>query len=404
MSTSPDSDRPAYPGPPPVQAQPVRTQSVSTARAWSKFLVLIVLVLVLASPYLIEQIQFAITRGHQRALAQSARELLADLPEEANRYRLVAQSIEPSVVGIEVVRVVDPSTVSDEWSHLFRRYPLLQTAGEGSGVIVDESGYVLTNFHVIGQATEVTVRLSDGRTVRDVEVVGADPLTDLAVLKINTSGLTAAPWGDSGTVEVGDPVLAVGNPFGLARTVTAGIISAKGRRGVVRDLNYQDFLQTDAAVNPGNSGGPLVNMKGQIVGINTAIIGEAYRGISFAIPSHLARDVYERLKETGKVARGWLGVAMQELDESLAERLGLESTRGALVAGVVPDSPAEAGGLEPGDVVVKWNDEDIRDPSDLSLAVAGTEIGSKAVAVIVRGGKKIKLSVEVGERPARLPQ
>ncbi len=394
---------PEHEGPMPRDARPVPARRVTGTSSWAKFLVLIALVVILASPYLVEQIQFAVTRGHQRALSETARELLADLPEEANRYRIVAQSIEPSVVGVEVVRMVDPSEVADEWSHLFRRSPMLRTAGEGSGVIVDQSGYLITNFHVIGQATDVTVRLSDGRTVRSVEVVGVDPLTDIAVLKIEASGLTAAPWGDRETVEVGDPVLAVGNPFGLARTVTAGIISAKGRRGVVRDLNYQDFLQTDAAVNPGNSGGPLVDMKGRIVGINTAIVGEAYRGISFAIPSHLAREVYQRLKETGKVARGWLGVQMQPLTESLADRLGLESTRGALVAGVVNDSPAEAAGVQPGDVILQWNDEEISDPSDLSLAVAGTEIGSEATVVVVRGGEERELTVEVGERPSRLP-
>jgi len=171
---------------------------------------------------------------------------------------------------------------------------------------------------------------------------------DIAVLKINASGLTAAKWGDSDVLEVGDSVLAVGNPFGLAHSVTSGIISAKGRRGIVENVSYQDFLQTDAAVNPGNSGGPLVNMSGQVVGINTAIYGKSYQGISFAIPSKIAKGVYEEIKTTGTVARGWLGVGIGDVTEKAASRLGLKEAHGALVGGVVPDSPAEKAGIQSG--------------------------------------------------------
>jgi len=223
------------------------------------------------------------------------------------------------------------------------------------------------------------------------------------VLKIAAGQLAAAQWGDSDQLEVGDPVLAIGSPFGLDQTVTAGIISAKGRRAVVEDLRYQDFIQTDAALNPGNSGGPLVDMNAKVVGINTAILGHTYQGISFAIPSNLAREVYERLKTTGHVERGWLGVAMQELDEVLARRLGLKSLEGALVAGVVEGSPAHRAGIQPGDVIVRFNDEKITSPADLALAVARSRIGSEATVELIRDGRRLEKTVVVGRRPQQLP-
>ncbi len=203
----------------------------------------------------------------------------------------------------------------------------LREQDQGSGVIVDAEGYIITNYHVVDRASEVNVELSDG-SKHQAQVVGTDPATDLAVLKIGAANLTAAPWGKSSDLEVGDPVLAIGNPFGLARTVTAGILSATGRHAVVENVNYQDFLQTDAAVNPGNSGGPLVNMKGQIVGINTAIVGPTYQGISFAIPSDMVQQVYDQLIKSGKVARGWLGVSMKELPPEEAEKLGVQRRPG----------------------------------------------------------------------------
>jgi len=236
-----------------------------------------------------------------------------------------------------------------------------------------------------------------------VQVVGADPPTDIAVLKIEASGLTAAPWGDSDELQVGAPVLAVGNPFGLERTVTAGIISAKDRRGVVGNVGYQDFLQTDAAVNPGNSGGPLVNMSGEVVGINTAIYGRAYQGISFAIPSRMARDVYDQLKATGKITqRGWLGIEMTPVTPQLAEQLNLNTIEGGLVAAVIEGSPAERAGIKPGDLIVRWNADPINEPGDLSLAVARTKPNTKAEVTVLRDGKEEKLTVEVGSRPLEI--
>jgi serine protease Do len=273
--------------------------------------------------------------------------------------------------------------------------------GQGSGVIVEKDGYIVTNAHVVNGASEIIVRLSDGRNVHDVELVGMDPAADLAVLRIKTAGLMAAPWGDSEQLEVGDQVLAVGSPFRLAQTVTSGIISAKDRRGIIRNLDMQDFLQTDAAINPGNSGGPLVNLRGEVVGINTAIVGDAYQGIGFAIPSKLAQNVYNQLKAGEQVSRGWLGVAPQNLDERLAEQLKLEVARGALAAEIVAGSPAEKAGLQPGDVIVQWNGKRVNDANDLRFLAAGTQVGSAVKVVFYRNGAKQETTVTVTERPAR---
>ena len=308
--------------------------------------------------------------------------------------------VQPSVVGVKASRAVGREPTDELSFLLFGQNPRLRQQDQGSGVIVDAAGYVITNYHVVDRASDVEVELSDGSR-HSAKILGIDAGTDLAVLKIQATGLTAAPWGDSGSLEVGDPVLAIGNPFGLARTVTAGIVSAKGRHAVIQNLNYQDFLQTDAAVNPGNSGGPLVNMKGEVVGINTAIVGPTYQGVSFAIPSDMARRVYDELVSKGNVARGWLGVAMQELTPELAEKLELSGTNGALVAGVVPGSPAEKAGIKSGDVIVKWNGRPIDGPHELGLAVAWTKAGEKATAVVIRDGKEQSLTVLVAERKAR---
>ncbi len=351
-------------------------------------------------PYVVEQVQFAATRGRQRAAAEVAREQLGPRPEIADTYRLVVKAMEPSVVGVKTTRII--AGRGDEFSFLLGQSPALQARGQGSGVIVDEAGYVITNYHVVRGADEVVVELSDGRTIVGAKIVGGDPLTDVAVLKIDAGGLTAAPWGDSEELQVGDPVMAIGSPFGLAQTVTAGIISAKGRRDIIKNLSFQDFLQTDAAVNPGNSGGPLVDLQGKVVGINTAIVGHSYRGVSFAIPSQLAQLVYQRLRTTGKMDRGRLGVATEKLDQALADRLELPDTHGAVVTAVVPGAPAEKVGIRPGDVIIRWNDKQIDGPRDLFWAVGLTEVGSQATVVLIRQGKQRTLTVTVGEWPRRL--
>jgi S1-C subfamily serine protease len=235
--------------------------------------------------------------------------------------------------------------------------------------------------------------------------VGTDALTDLAVLKVEDGDLVAAEWGDSDSLDVGALVWAVGSPFGLQRTITSGIISAKHRSGMAGEV-YQDFLQTDAAVNPGNSGGPLVDARGRIVGINTAILGESYRGVSFAIPSSVARQVYNRLKTGGQVARGWLGVELRPVTDEDVFTLQLPDKTGAFVErlptrvmGVAIPSPAKDAGMQPGDVVIRWNDRRIRQPSELIRLVAMSDIGSSATVILLRGGREMSLTVKVGGRP-----
>jgi serine protease Do len=369
-------------------------------------MVLLALLIAIAMPFLTERvaerIQYGITRGELQAKAEFARGKLANLSETAETFKLVAQSVGPSVVHINTQQAVRVTATGDEWESLFSRRPRAYLAeGQGSGVIVDEAGYIVTNNHVISGAELIEVRLSDGRSFTDVTVVGADPLTDIAVLKINADKLIVSPWGDSDQLEAGDWVVAVGNPYGLDRSVTAGIVSAKSRRGIGESV-YQDFLQTDAAVNPGNSGGPLVNLRGQVIGITTAIFGETFQGISFAVPSNVASAVYQRLKENRHVARGWLGVTMEEITPAIARELSLPSTTGALVAAVLQRSPAARGGIQPGDVIIEWNGEAVGGSTDLAFLIARTEIGSAANVVVWRNGQRLPLTITVGERPREL--
>ncbi len=387
------------PGRPVVPAQLVPSCGPCSSRGvlWA---ILAVLLLLLFVPYFAQQIAFSIARGKELARAEVARKELANLPNTPVRYPEVAKIIEPSVVGIES-RLQVSSPTGENW--LFE--PQVQAMAQGSGVIVDKAGYILTNAHVISQASPggVTIQLNDGRTVEHATIVGTDPATDLAVLKIDVSGLSAAEWGDSDALEVGDSVLAAGSPYGLTETVTAGIISAKNRKVGIENVRYEDFLQTDAAVNPGNSGGPLVNMNARVVGINTAIVGHAYQGIGFAIPSNLAKKVYELLRTTG-IARGWIGVAVQDLNHAVAEKLGLKDTRGAVIVDVGSDTPADQAGLKPGDVIVAWQGRPIANSNDLRIAAAQTKPGTKATITYYRDGKKQEGTITVAQRPNQVTQ
>lgn len=272
--------------------------------------------------------------------------------------------------------------------------------GLGTGVIVDDAGHILTNDHVVGEADDITVRLQDGRTFK-AQVIGKDSRTDLAVIKIKASGLTPAKLGESDNLKIGEWVVAAGNPFGLDNTITAGIVSAKGR-AIMGGNQYEDFIQTDAAINPGNSGGPLVNLDGQVVGINTAIFSRSggYMGIGFAIPVSMAKTVLQSLISKGKVVRGWLGVGIQNLSEDLAKSFNHASTDGALVGQVQDDSPAAKAGFKQGDIVVELNGEKIRNSNQLRNLVATLVPGSTANLKVIREGKNLDISVKIGELPA----
>ena len=269
----------------------------------------------------------------------------------------------------------------------------------GSGVIVDEAGTILTNYHVIEQAQEVKASLADGREL-SARIVGADRRTDLAVLRINKASLPRAQMGDSEKIEVGDIVLAIGNPFGLGETVTMGIVSAMGR-GSLGLADYEDFIQTDAAINPGNSGGALVNTRGEVIGISTAIYSRSggYQGIGFAIPSNMARDVLESIVKYGRVVRGYAGFAIQSLTPELARAFDLDDTRGAVVAGVDPNGPAAEAGLRRGDVIVAFRGRPVVSDNDVRTQLSRLKPGDRAALEIVRDGRRREVILLLTEPP-----
>lgn len=353
-----------------------------------------------------------------RPVAGVSLPLLSSGEEGSQLLVKVAQSVTPAVVNIATTRVVkgqegvpltpffeDPFFRRFFGDEFFRQFDVPRERREqslGSGVIVDPSGYIVTNNHVISKADEIKVLLNDRREYKG-KIVGTDPKTDLAVIKIDATNLPTIPWGDSSKLQVGELVLAVGNPFGLNQTVTMGIISAVGRANV-GIADYEDFIQTDAAINPGNSGGALVNIRGEIIGINTAIFTRSggYMGIGFAVPSNMAKSVMESLRTKGKVVRGWLGVTIQEVNADLAKQFGLKEARGALVSDVLEDSPAEKAGVERGDVIIELNGKPVESASQLKNLVAQLGVGTKADLTVVRDKKEKRLTVVIGEQPKEI--
>ncbi|APE29813.1 transcriptional regulator [Halomonas aestuarii] len=320
-----------------------------------------------------------------------------------------AQAVEraaPAVVNIYSSRVVkreEHPLMSDPFFRQFfgdetpRRQRMLSSLG--SGVIVSDEGYVLTNNHVIRGADQIQVALRDGRETL-AEVIGTDPETDLAVLRIDLASLPVIELTDTSRIAVGDVSLAIGNPFGVGQTVTMGIISATGRSHL--GLNaYEDFIQTDAAINPGNSGGALVNAEGALIGINTAIFSRSggSQGIGFAIPANLARSILDELVTRGRVIRGWMGIEAQELNQELAASFGLKSPIGVVIANVVPDGPGDRAGLQPGDVLLEVDGQPVLDPRQTMSDIAAVEPGTRLPLTVVRGGERREVTIELGERP-----
>ena len=329
----------------------------------------------------------------------------------------IASAAQPAVVNVSTTQTVrapggpqvgpgpGPFGEQDPFSEFFRRFfPQVPRSftqrALGSGVIIDPDGDIVTNAHVVKGADKVVVKLQDNRQF-DAKVVGIDEKTDVALLKIQSPhDLHMATLGDSDKLQVGDWVVAIGNPFGLMETVTAGIVSAKGR--VIGAGPYDDFIQTDASINPGNSGGPLLNLQAQVIGINSAIFSQSGGniGIGFAIPINLVKNVVEQLKAHGKVLRGWLGVAVQDVTPDLAKSFGLKETEGALVADVTPDSPAAHAGIQRGDIIVEYNGAHIAEAHVLPGLVAATKVGTTVPITVLRNGSPTKLSVTVAEMPA----
>jgi serine protease Do len=335
-------------------------------------------------------------------------------------FEYTAGKVRPSVVSIRSIKHFKPSAegrgqlqpqlpeglpFGDDFLRRFfgDRLPnqLPPQEGLGSGVIVSPDGYILTNNHVVGGADEVTVTTEDKTDYR-AEVVGKDPLSDLAVIRVKANDLPAAKLGDSDKLKVGEWVVAAGNPFGLTDTITAGIVSAKGRSNMpnMRIAEYEDFIQTDAAINPGNSGGPLVNLRGEVVGINTAIASRTggNNGVGFAIPINMAKSIMESLIGKGKVTRGWLGVSIQPLTEGMAKSFGYSSTEGALVGDVIKGGPAEQAGLEQGDIITSFDGTPIKDVTQFRNLVAAAEPGAKAKLEVFRDGQTKTITVKLAER------
>lgn len=341
--------------------------------------------------------------------------------ELSNAFSTVAKAATPAVVSIKVQKVVQAGGVAgsdamndpygqfgDDFLRRFfgdqlpqRRTPQKYTQqGQGSGFIISEDGYILTNNHVVGDVDKITVELKDGRVFSDAKLIGTDPDSEVALIKIEGRGFPVLPMGDSKSLQIGDWVIAVGNPFGLSETVTVGVISAVGRSNM-HIAAYEDFIQTDAAINPGNSGGPLIDLDGKVIGINTAIVSQSggYMGIGFAIPINMAKNIADQLKGSGKVSRGYLGLIAQDVESEMVEPLGLKEPEGVVVAQVEKGSPAEKAGLEVQDVILEVNGEKVKSYDGFRNDIAALKPDSKVQLKILHDGKTKTLAATLGERP-----
>ena len=362
------------------------------------------------------------TAGPEPVLAPLARPV-ATAPQlpmsggNGKNFVEIAKSVKPAVVNIAAThtgKAGEGPQGSPFDDPFFRRFfgdefkrdmpKERKEKGQGSGVIVDPSGLIITNNHVVNKADDIRVVLSDKREFK-AKLIGTDSKTDIAVIKIEATGLSPIAWADSDQLEVGEFVLAVGSPFGLTQTVTMGIVSAVGRASM-GIAEYEDFIQTDAAINPGNSGGALVNVRGELVGINTAIFSQSggNMGIGFAVPSNLAHSIMDQLVRTGKVVRGWLGVSIQELSPELARQFGMTETKGVLVSDVMEDSPAKKAGFERADVIVEFDGKLMNSPTHLRNAVAQTPLGKNISIKLIRDKKIKTLDVTIVEQPKSMAQ
>lgn len=331
--------------------------------------------------------------------------------ETTKAFSEIVRAVSPAVVNISTTKVIRRDAIpfsDDPFFDLFkgfRDFGLPKKWKEqslGSGVIVSSGGYIITNNHVVEQSEDIRVILYDKRSFKG-KIVGSDPKTDIAVVKISADKLPVVPLGDSDRLQVGEFVLAIGNPFGLSHTVTMGIISAVGRANV-GIADYEDFIQTDAAINPGNSGGPLVNIKGELIGINTAIFSRSggYQGIGFAVPSNMARSVMDQIMKQGKIVRGWLGVTIQDMTPELSQKFGLKDSKGALVSDVTKGSPAEKAGIMRGDIILEFNGKSIESVGSLRNIVAQSRVDSQVAIKILRNGKEFKVTAVVAELPKEI--
>ena len=360
------------------------------------------LAIIFGTPYLVQQIQYSLEYGRVIAKYDAAAIHIDNqsIKSISLASELVSYKVTPSVVHIHTSST-EPASRRN-FQHPFAQSNLFPSRGQGSGVIVDADGYIITNRHVIQGAEIIFVQLHD-KTEQIASVVGVDQLTDLALLKIERTLMPAIEWSTSPTTNVGTMVWAIGSPFGLERTLTFGIVSATRRTAKVGTV-YQEFLQTDVAINPGNSGGPLVNEHGELVGINTAIVGDAYQGISFAVPAHVVESVYERLKKSGVVSRGWLGLALEDVTAEHLTQRGMSKASMDPIQGTVitsfpqGPSPAKAAGLVAGDILITFNTTDILDTPHLIQLVGAHQNGEQVVITYIRDGDPQTVSCTLGLR------
>ena len=378
----------------------------SRGKGMSKIFILLILFVSLSMNLAVCSHAFA-----EPKISQGSTEILA---KTGQAIAEIVEDVKPAIVNISSTKTIKTQKRAEPFfdDPFFRRFfgdespsrtPKERKAFSlGSGVIVDVKGYILTSSHVIQGADEIKVTLMDKREFKG-EIVGTDPLTDIAVVKINAERLSTIKWGDSDKLRVGEIVLAIGSPYGLTGTVTMGIVSAVGRANV-GIANYEDFIQTDAAINPGNSGGGLVNERGELVGINAAIFSTSggYQGIGFAVPSNMAKSVMSSLIKTGKVIRGWLGVTVQPLTAELAKQFNLKEEKGALVGDITDGSPAEKAGIMRGDVIIEYEGKKIEEPTQLRNMVANSEPNKEVELKIIRNNKIETKRVTIGELPAEM--
>ena len=362
--------------------------------------------------YIVVMVMVGMMLGSGLPMASAAKN--APVQMVPQNFSTLADTVSPAVVHIRVEKTVkgggralpqfkqNPFGDNEQFKEFFgrnfgqQRQPEFKQPGQGSGFIIDKSGYIVTNNHVVAGADTIKVILKDD-TEYDAKIVGRDPVTDIALIKVAAkNNLPTVPMGSSENLRVGEWVAAIGSPFGLEHTVTAGIVSAKGR--VIGSGPYDDFIQTDASINPGNSGGPLINMRGEIVGINTMIIAGG-SGIGFAIPIDQAKDIIAQLKTGGEVTRGWLGVTIQDLKGSLAEYYGVQDKSGVLVASVVPGDPADRAGIQPNDIITEVEGKKVTTSRDLTNLAAKLDVGDTAKVTVLRDGRQKTFDVKVGKRP-----
>ncbi len=336
-----------------------------------------------------------------------------ELTGESVDFSDIVKSVSPAVVNISTTKTIKRGSLPfsplfdspfGDFFENFRAPKKWKEQSLGSGVLVSSDGYIITNNHVVEKSDEIKITLYDNQTYQG-KIIGADPKTDIAILKISVNNLPAIKWGNSDGLQVGEFVLAFGNPFGFSHTVTMGIVSAVGRANV-GIIDYENFIQTDAAINPGNSGGPLVNIKGELIGINSVIYTKSggYQGIGFAVPSNMAKSVMRQLIEEGKVTRGWLGVTIQNITPELAREFGLKKSGGALVSNIIKGSPAEKARLKRGDIIIEVNSKTINDVASLRNMIAQSKVGKTIQLKVIRAGNSILLKTTIAELPKEIAE